>query len=149
MKPDFSSEITALAFSKEQKEIIIGYQNGNLHRYDPTENIYLDTISDLEGKGSIIGLGCKENLIIAGKSDGIINIWKDGKKKKKHFSINLDPEGTLNSLVVNESSKVIGTGGEKNDFKFWDIETQKCTFKAKSVSTYSFIKKKKHSRLDI
>lgn len=32
---------------------------------------------------------------------------------------------------------IVGTGGEANDFKLWNIETKQCVFKAKSVSNES------------
>ncbi|CAG9859512.1 unnamed protein product [Phyllotreta striolata] len=132
-KPEFASEVTAQTFNKDQTEIVIGYKNGHLHRYDPSGNEYIQTISDLEGEGGIIGLGYADNnSIIAGKSDGCINI-RNEKNYVKSFKINLHPEGTLDAMVVNPSGTTIGTGGEKNDFKLWDIETQKCTFHAKSM----------------
>lgn len=130
-KPDFISEITSSTFDTEQKKIFIGYKNGCVHIFDPIENTYLQTVNDLLGEGSTVGLSYLKTLLIVGKSGGIINIWNG--KRNKHFSLNLGEKGTLNSMSCNDNRNCIGTGGEYNDFKLWDIETQKCIFKAKSL----------------
>lgn len=70
------------------------------------------------------------------KRDGVINIWKN--KKNDFFSLNLDESGSLEAIAFNKNREnVLGTGGEANDFKLWDVETKQCIFKAKSVSFFN------------
>lgn len=131
-KPEKPSEVTAFSFGKND-EILLGYENGNVSIFDPTENKYLKQINDLEGDGRIVGLNYLGKTIIASRHDGIINLWRS--KKKNYFDISLDEKGTLEVVVLNSfRSNIIGTGGEYNDFKLWDLETHQCVFKAKSVS---------------
>ncbi|XP_028131079.1 WD repeat-containing protein 74 [Diabrotica virgifera virgifera] len=131
VKPEASSEVTALAFSKDQNTIFVGFKNGAIQPYDPLLNEFKETISDLSGKGSVVGLGFTEKGLLAGKADGTVNIWSG--KKNEHFNLSIGNEGTLDCLVLNENRNCFGTGGEKNDLKLWDIETQQCIFKAKSM----------------
>lgn len=70
------------------------------------------------------------------KHDGVISIWR--KKSRDFFSINLNENASLNSMEHNQNKdNIVGTGGEANDFKLWNIETKQCVFKAKSVSNES------------
>lgn len=131
-KPDESSEVTSLSFGKEDR-IIIGYGNGNVYEFDPIQNKYVNKLKDLAGEGRIVGLHCLDKKIVAAKHDGIINLWSA--KKNYYFDINLDTKATLEVLTCHTArSNVVGSGGEYNDFKLWDLETHQCIFKAKSVS---------------
>lgn len=81
----------------------------------------------------MVGIGCVNKSLIVGKYDGIVNVWTG--KCNNYFDIRLDEKGTLNTLVHNNNRKdIVGTGGEFNDFKLWNVETHQCIFKAKSVS---------------
>ncbi|XP_057662034.1 WD repeat-containing protein 74 [Diorhabda carinulata] len=131
VKPDFISEVTALTFDTERKKIFIGYKNGCVHIFDSIQNTYIQEVTNLFGKGSTVGLSYLKTSLIVGKSDGIINIWNGN--SNNHFDLNLGENETLNSISCNDNRNCIGTGGEHNDFKIWDIEMQKCIFKAKSL----------------
>lgn len=107
--------------------------------FDHVQTKYVRTIKDLDGEGPIVGLNYLGKTIIAARHDGIINLWKS--KKKNHFDVHLDEKGTLETMVLNPfRSSVIGTGGEHNDFKLWDLETHQCIFRAKSVSCSYFLR---------
>lgn len=113
-------------------EILLGYENGNVQVFSMIDHKYVDTLKELEGEGRIVGLDFVKTNIIASRGNGIINLHN--RKKNNYFSINLDQKSTLDSSVVNKfRGNVLGTGGECNDLKLWDIETSKCIFKAKSV----------------
>lgn len=130
-KEQEASEITILSFRNED-EILLGYSNGSVSVFNSAQNKYVNKLRGLEGEGRIVGLNSLGKKIIAAKRDGIINLWTA--KKTTYFDINLEEKGSLEAMVVHPlRSNVIGTGGEHNDFKLWDIETQQCIFKAKSV----------------
>lgn len=133
-KLEGASVITALSSGKND-EILLGFNDGSIAIFDPNDDTFKKRIMDLDGKGEIIGLAMCNKSIIAAKKDGIINLWSN--KKRNCFNINLDEKGTLETMVLHSSRKtVVGTGGEHNDFKLWDLETHQCIFKAKSVRIY-------------
>nr|CAI5856025.1 unnamed protein product [Callosobruchus analis] len=131
-KPSESSEVTALNFGRNEDGILVGFHNGIVTTYSISEACYKDTLTKLEGKGKVVGLECIQGTLAAAKHDGIINLQR---KKKNHLlDLGLDDKGTLECMVYNVSREnLIGTGGEHNDFKLWDVETQQCVFKAKSL----------------
>lgn len=130
-KPEDVSEITALSFGKEDN-VLIGYGNGNVVLFDHNQTQYVNKIKDLEGEGEIVGLELLNKTIIAAKRDGVINLWN--KKKQNYFDINLEDKGTLETMVLHRGRlNIVGTGGEFNDLKLWDLEKHQCIFKAKSV----------------
>lgn len=133
-KSEEPSEVTSLIFGRTENEIVAGYRNGTVAFFNTEVNKFDNKkIKNIEGDGAVTGLGCVENTIVIARCDGIINLWKN-KKDKDFFSINLDEKGTLDCMVSNKSRKnVIGTGGQFNDMKLWDIETKQCIFKAKSL----------------
>ncbi|KAG5899141.1 hypothetical protein JTB14_027334 [Gonioctena quinquepunctata] len=131
-KCDEASEVTALTFGTNINEIVIGYDDGNVNIYDTEEHKYIEKVSDLDGKGRVVGLECINDSLVIAKFDGIVNIWDN--KKSNSFKIDFDEKGTLDCVVLNKSREnIIGTGGEFNDFKLWDIETHQCVFQAKSL----------------
>lgn len=130
-KSEENTEVTALVFGRNENELLVGYENGCVNIYDTVERKYIKT-PKLEGEGRVVGIGCANKAIVIGKHDGIINVWNG--KRNNYFDIHLDEKGTLDALVYNENRRgVVSTGGEFNDLKLWDIETQQCIFKAKSV----------------
>lgn len=134
-KPEEACEITALSFGRDE-QILLGDQNGNVSIFDPTQNKCVKKITDLEGDGRIVGLNMLDKTIIAARHDGIINLRRS-KKKTSYFDINLDDKATLETMVLHTGkSSIVGTGGEQNDLKLWDVETHQCVFKAKSVRLY-------------
>lgn len=131
-KSDDVSEVTALIFGRDENELIVGYESGLVNIFNTTEKTYSKK-PKLEGEGRVVGIGCVNKSVIVGKHDGIVNVWTG--KRNNYFDIHLDEKGTLDALVYNDNRKdIVGTGGEFNDFKLWDIETHQCIFKAKSVS---------------
>lgn len=127
-----------MEWGEQHNQIIVGYQNGLIKLYDTIQNKYTKLIST-PSDTAIVGLGYINRCLVAGSMDGSINLWQN--KKLTTFSTNLDEKGTLLCLQCNKNrSNVVGTGGELNDFKLWDVETQKCIFKAKSVSIFYFYK---------
>nr|CAH7721479.1 unnamed protein product [Callosobruchus chinensis] len=130
-KPSAPSEVTALNFGRSEDEILVGFQNSQVTSYSISEACYKDTLTKLEGEGKVVGLECIKGTLVAAKHDGIINL----QKKKNHLlDLSLDDKGTLECMAYNVSrDNVIGTGGEHNDFKLWDVETKQCVFKAKSL----------------
>lgn len=110
----------------------MGYKNEQVNLYNTNQSKYTKTINKLEGEGSIVGVSPLNKSIIIAKNDGVITIWNG--KKSDYFSINLEEKGTLDAFV--HQGDVVGTGGEYNDFKLWQIETKQCLFKAKSVSIF-------------
>ncbi|CAG9762083.1 unnamed protein product [Ceutorhynchus assimilis] len=131
-KNDETTEVTALCEGRSPDEIILGYQSGNAQIFDTQKAAFVRKLDNLEGDESVIGCCCIKNSFIIGKRDGIINISK--KKKNDFFSLNLDESGSLDAMVANTNRpNLIGTGGEFNDYKLWDIDTRECIFKAKSL----------------
>lgn len=121
-----------MEWGRSEDEIIIGYKNESFQLYNTFQKKYTKTISKLEGEGSIIGVAPLNKSIIAAKDDGVISIWN--RKTVDYFSINLEEKSSLDAIFYDKSREnVIGTGGEFNDFKLWDLETKQCIFKAKSV----------------
>ncbi|KAJ8936547.1 hypothetical protein NQ314_012287 [Rhamnusium bicolor] len=132
VKTEEASEITALTFGRSDDEILVGYDNGYVKIFNIIEKKYTKTFAELEGDGGVVGIGCVNKAFIIGRHDGIINTW-DG-KKNDYFDINLEQKATLDCLVHNKTRQnIVGTGGEYNDFKLWDVETHQCVFKAKSL----------------
>lgn len=130
-KSDEPSQITALTFGKNE-EILAGHENGTVSVFDPTLSKYKTKIKHLEGDGRVVGLNLLNKTVIAGRHDGIINLYRS--KKATYFDINLDENGTMETMMLHTGrANILGTGGEHNDFKLWDIETHQCVFKAKSV----------------
>jgi ribosome biogenesis protein NSA1 len=130
--PEHQSEITALEWGRSEDEIIIGYKNEQVHLYNSIENKYVKTVSKLEGEGRIVGVAPADKSILIAQQEGIITLWSG--KKSDYFSINLEEKETLDAIVYNKSREnLVGTGGECNDFKVWDIQTKQCLFKAKSL----------------
>lgn len=127
----------------KENEILIGYSDGTLKFYDTITNKLFKsrTLTDC----SLVGVGCKDSTIITGSLKGQVYLRKG--KIKDQFSIELPENGTLNCMSCHATrSNIVGTGGEINDFKLWDINTKQCVFKAKSVgplvnknSTYSLM----------
>ncbi|CAG9820332.1 unnamed protein product [Phaedon cochleariae] len=131
-KPDKAAEVSALSFGRDSDEIFVGFNNGLVSLFSSSNNKYINSIPDLEGEGSIIGLDCIDKSALIAKSDGMVSLW-DG-KKCSNFKISVDDRGKIDALTLNKSREnVLGAGGEFNDFKLWDIETQQCIFKAKSL----------------
>ncbi|XP_076260384.1 WD repeat domain 74 lethal (2) k09848 [Rhynchophorus ferrugineus] len=131
-KNTFSSEVTAISDGRRPDEIILGYQNGMANTFS-TESQSYSQIEDLEGDESVTGVGYIGKNIVISKKDGIINMWRQ--KRNDFFSINLDEKGSLDAMMCHPNKEnIIGTGGEFNDFKTWDINTKQCIFKAKSLS---------------
>ncbi|XP_018320207.1 WD repeat-containing protein 74 [Agrilus planipennis] len=130
---DNVSEITALHWGRTENEIIIGYKEGTLKLYNCQLNKYTKTVDILKGKGAVVGVAPLGRDIIVGRYNGIINIWS--KTDNHSIPLNLQEGSTLECMTLNESRiNVVGTGGNKNDFKLWDIETKQCIFKAKSLA---------------
>ena len=124
-----------MEWGRSEDEIIVGYKNEQVHLYNLNQNKYTKTISKLEGEGPIAGIAPVNKSILIAKHDGIITLWNG--KKSDYFSINLEEKGTLEAIIYNKNREdVVGTGGECNDFKLWNLETKQCLFKAKSVSHY-------------
>ncbi|XP_030753412.1 WD repeat-containing protein 74 [Sitophilus oryzae] len=128
---DFASEVTAFSNGRNAEELLLGYQNGQASIFSINKCTF-SSVGGLEGDGIVTGIGHMGKSIIVSKKDGIVNTWK--KKKNDYFSINLDEKGTLDIMVCHPNREnVIGTGGEYNDFKLWDVNTQQSIFKAKSL----------------
>lgn len=124
----------------KENEIIVGHNSGATRIYDTQENKFVKSLQSEEDKQSpIVGLGCTQDTIITGSLRGMINYWR--KTLVETINMQLNEEATLNNLAFNKNRNAIGTGGEKNDFKLWDVETQTCIFKAKSVSNETSLSK--------
>lgn len=113
-------------------QIVIGHKDGQVKIYDTLQNKYVKTVMPIM-PFSIVGLGYVNNILVFGTHNGVVNLWKSDKHSDK-FVLGLGEDSTLDSLVCHKTRKnVIGTGGESNDFKLWDVETKQCIFRAKSV----------------
>lgn len=113
-------------------QIIIGHKDGTIKLYNTLANKYAESIST-SSNTAIVGVGYINRTLVAGSIDGFIHLWQ--KRKLSNFSLNLDDKSTLECMACNKNRQnIIGTGGESNDLKLWDVETRKCIFKAKSVS---------------
>lgn len=131
-KNNESTEVTAMAEGRNHEEILLGYQSGCAYVFNTDKCSFTTKLDNLEGDEWVTGIGCIEKSIILAKKDGIINIWTN--KKNDYFSINLDEKGSLDSMVCNQNrNNIVGTGGEFNDFKLWDVQTKQCLFRAKSL----------------
>ncbi|CAH0551530.1 unnamed protein product [Brassicogethes aeneus] len=127
-----ASELTALTFGRSEDEIIAGYENGECQIYNSLTDKFVKSVTNLEGDGKVCGIGCINKTVIVGRHDGIINLWNG--KKNDYFSIDLDEKGSMNVLCQNTNREgIVGTGGEFNDLKLWNVETKQAIFKAKSM----------------
>lgn len=120
-----------MEWGRKENEILIGHRDGTLKFYDTLTNKLLKSrpLAD----SSLVGVGCRNSLIVTGSLKGYVYLLKG--KVKDEFSIELPENGTLNCLCYhNTRENLVGTGGETNDFKLWDVNTKQCVFKAKSVS---------------
>lgn len=129
--PEKSCEITCMEWGPKENEILIGHSDGTLKFYGALTNKLLKSrpLADC----SLVGVGCKGPLIVTGSFKGDVYLLKG--KVKDEFSIDLPENGTMNCMCChNTRENIVGTGGETNDFKLWDINTKQCVFKAKSVS---------------
>lgn len=122
-----------MEWGRSEHEIILGTANGVLKTYDAVENKFVDCFETIEGEGAVVGLGCEDQLVIAARKSGHVSLVN--KTIETIFNTNSDDKATLDCMIYNKNRpNVIGTGGECNDFKLWDLETKKTIFKAKSVS---------------
>lgn len=132
-KSNKSSEITALKWGRNLDEILIGNTDGDLKIFNSATEEYISVISNLKGEGQVTGIDCKDNNILVARKNGIVNIWNNG--DNDIISLNLNDKGSLDKMTMNSSrDNIIGTGGENNHLKLWDISTKKCIFQAKSVN---------------
>lgn len=128
-----------MEWGRSELEIILGTADGVLKTYNTTLNKFGDCFDTIEGSGALVGLGCEDQLIIAARNSGHVSLWNE--KVETSFNTNADSKATLECMIYNKNRpNVIGTGGECNDFKLWDVETKKAIFKAKSVSFCVFEK---------
>ncbi|XP_050312759.1 WD repeat-containing protein 74 [Anthonomus grandis grandis] len=132
-KNEETTAVSALSDGRNPSELILGYESGFAHIFDIEKETFTKKIDNLEGDEGVVGLSCLKNkLLVIGKKDGVINIWS--KKKNDYFSLDLDESGSLLALSANKNKEnIIGTGGEHNDLKLWNIESKQCIFKAKSL----------------
>lgn len=134
MKENEKSEITCLEWGRTKDEILIGHKNGKVKLYSSLYKKYTHTLEDLNGEGPVTGIAVINNSLLIARENGIINQWS--KMQSNYFSTDIKNDGTLAIMVSNCNAKnIIGTGGEKNDLKLWDVETKIPIFKTKSVST--------------
>lgn len=130
--PDKGVEITCMEWGSTLNEIVVGHRDGRIKFYDTLLNKYGKSITISDGT-PIVGVASVNDVVVSGTRDGFIYLTNDDELTK--FSLNLGEKGTLDCLSCNSNRKnIVGTGGEFNDLKLWDIETKQCIFKAKSVS---------------
>jgi len=128
------AEITSMEWGRSENEIVVGHKNGVVKLYSTLNNKYTKTLNDLEGEGSVAGVGIIEKNIVVGRRSGYINVWSKMDVDTYTFSTNLQDESTMDCMVQNcNNSNVVGTGGACNDLKLWDVETKQPIFKAKSM----------------
>lgn len=121
-----------MEWGQKENEILLGYADGTLKSYDAFTNKLFKTrpITDC----SLVGVGCTSSVIVTGSKKGSVFLLNG--KEKDEFSLNLPESGTLLCLSCHPTrDNIVGTGGESNDLKLWDVNTKQCLFKAKSVST--------------
>lgn len=120
-----------MEWGRRENEILVGHSDGLLKYYDTLTSKFSKT--QLIEDSSLIGVGCINSLVVTGSLKGNVYLLK--KKLKDQFSLELPENGTLNCLMCHRTREnIVGTGGECNDFKLWDVNTKQCVFKAKSVS---------------
>lgn len=127
-----SSEITCMEWGRKENEILLGHADGTLKFYDTLINksVKSQKLTDC----SLVGVGCINTAVVTGSLKGTLYLLK--KKAKDQFSLELPENGTMNCLMCHSTREnIVGTGGECNDFRLWDVNTKQCVFKAKSVST--------------
>lgn len=132
LKENEKSEITCLEWGRTKDEILIGHKNGKVKLYSSLYKKYTHTLEDLNGEGPVTGIAVINNSLLIARENGIINQWS--KMQSNYFSTDIKNDGTLAIMVSNCNAKnIIGTGGEKNDLKLWDVETKIPIFKTKSM----------------
>lgn len=123
-----------MEWGRTLNEIIVGHKDGRIKFYDTILNKYGNCITISDGV-PIAGVTSVNDVIVSGTRNGFIYLTNDDDLTK--FSLNLGEKGTLDCLSCNPIRKnIVGTGGEFNDLKLWDIETNQCIFKAKSVRIF-------------
>lgn len=129
--PEKTAEITSMEWGRSDNEIIIGHSDGTVKMFDTAGNKFVK--SESLDDSFVVGVGCISSVIVAGSVKGYVHLLEN--EQKDGFSLGLGEKGTLNCLVCHKSREnIVGTGGECNDFKLWDVNTKQCVFKAKSVS---------------
>lgn len=122
-----------MQWGRKENEILLGHADGTLKFYDTSINKFLK--SEPLADNAVVGVGCVNSVVVAGSFKGCVYLLK--RKLEAQFSVDLPENGTLDCLTChNTRESIVGTGGECNDFKLWDVNTKQCVFKAKSVSNY-------------
>lgn len=122
-----------MEWGRTDEEIVIGNTEGEVKLYSIPDNSYISTISDFEGNGKIVGLVCNDTSVFVARKSGHVSLRTN--ESSDVLEIKLDEKGSLDRMAFHAAREnVIGTGGECNSFRLWDVTTKKCIFQAKSVS---------------
>lgn len=122
-----TSRITALDFGVDETEILVG-------RVEPVVRVFETPLNAFTGthsfeSGSIVGLAKYNGKIVAGLSNGKIQI---GHKKSKFIETG---DGMTRMRQCKSNRNLIASGGKErqNNLKVWNLESNECIFRTKNM----------------
>ncbi|KAK6622747.1 hypothetical protein RUM43_008590 [Polyplax serrata] len=129
LKPE--SEISFLSWNENKEcDILIGTVNQTVKIYDIEFKAYSTSFEAKFGTGPIVGFARVNGAVTTCSGSGHIKVWKYKKNEQIQFSVG----GEVSRMKeFYQKEGVIGLGGNKNDFKIWDIERKEKIFCAKNV----------------
>lgn len=126
-----SHEICAMSWNNDnENQILLGLTNGIVKTFDVTEKEFVGERSHSVGNGKLKGLFKWNSAIVTCMDSGLLQIWKDHEN-----STDVKVGSHVSAVRQNPvCPSQVGTGGQKNDLKLWDLNRpEEPTFRAKNV----------------
>ncbi|RMX58556.1 hypothetical protein pdam_00020103 [Pocillopora damicornis] len=124
-------EICSMSWNDDnENQILLGSANGIVKTFDVTKKEFVSEWSHPVGKGKLKGLFKWNSAIVSCVDSGLLQIWKDHEN-----SIDIKVGSHVSAVRQNSlCPSQVGTGGQKNDLKLWDLNRPgEPTFRAKNV----------------
>lgn len=118
---DSARKLTALSLFTPQ-DVIVGYDNGILQRWNLTRGVCEQTWHEHTLCITCIGILDQETFI-SSSADHTLRVWSV--KMEKSLQVIIDPQHTINDLVVVNKQYIV-TATEEKILKLWHITTGVC-----------------------
>ena len=116
-----STQLLAVAFAQDNKQIITGMGNGNLNYWDiETEQIRAQNEGNLSGFATSLRLSADESRVVITNGEGLIRL-RDVPTNQEFFNIT-GHTGPIWDVQFSPDEQTILTGGEDNLARLWDAQ---------------------------
>ncbi|KAL9953271.1 hypothetical protein ACROYT_G040664 [Oculina patagonica] len=130
-KVDRSHEICAMCWADDsENQILLGLANGIIKTFDVTKNEFIAECSHAIGEGKLKGLFKWDSAVVTCVESGQLKIWRN-----ENNPTDVKVGSHVSAVRHNPfCQSQVGTGGQKNDLKLWDLNRpEEPIFKAKNV----------------